>query len=104
MNFDYLIIGAGTAGCVLSNRLTEKSQNLVGLFEAGQSSNTWKVKIPFKYGRFNIDIMDKEGNKLTTNQINLDNNMTCHIELSNIWNFNNSYGCIWNLKKIELQN
>ena len=27
-----------------------------------------------------------------------------NIELSNIWNFNNSYGCIWNLKKIELQN
>ena len=38
------------------------------------NNNTWKVKIPFKYGRFNIDIMDKEGNKLTTNQINQDNN------------------------------
>ena len=34
MNFDYLIIGAGTTGCVLANRLTEKSQNTVGLFEA----------------------------------------------------------------------
>tara|TARA_B100000378_G_C18013418_1_gene401541 strand:+ start:696 stop:1190 length:495 start_codon:yes stop_codon:yes gene_type:complete len=68
------------------------------------NNNTWKVKIPFKYGRFNIDIIDKEGNKLTTDQINQDNNMICHIELSNIWNFNNSYGCIWNLKKIELQN
>ena len=46
MNFDYLIIGAGTAGCVLANRLTEKSQNTVGLFEAGQSSDIWKVKMP----------------------------------------------------------
>jgi len=46
MNFDYLIIGAGTTGCVLANRLTEKSQNTVGLFEAGQSSDIWKVKMP----------------------------------------------------------
>ena len=46
MNFDYLIIGAGTTGCVFANRLTEKSQNTVGLFEAGQSSVIWKVKMP----------------------------------------------------------
>ena len=49
MNFDYLIIGAGTTGCVLANRLTEKSQNTVGLFEAGQSSDIWKVKMPLAY-------------------------------------------------------
>ena len=46
MKFDYLIIGAGTAGCVLSNRLTEKPQNSVALFEAGKSSDIWKVKMP----------------------------------------------------------
>ena len=46
MNFDYLIIGAGTTGWVLANRLTEKSQNTVGLFEAGPSSDIWKVKMP----------------------------------------------------------
>ena len=34
MNFDYLIIGAGSAGCVLANRLTENDQNHVAIFEA----------------------------------------------------------------------
>ena len=34
MNFDYLIIGAGSAGCVLANRLTENNQNNVAIFEA----------------------------------------------------------------------
>ena len=46
MNFDYIIIGAGSAGCVLANRLTANGQNNVAVFEAGKPSNIWKVKMP----------------------------------------------------------
>ena len=37
MKFDYLIIGAGSAGCVLAIRLSETSINNVALFGAGKS-------------------------------------------------------------------
>ena len=46
MKFDYLIIGAGTAGCVLANRLSENPQNHVAIFEAGGNSDIWKVNMP----------------------------------------------------------
>ena len=46
MKFDYLIIGAGTAGCVLAKRLSENSQNNVAIFEAGGNSDIWKVNMP----------------------------------------------------------
>ena len=46
MKFNYLIIGAGTAGCVLANRLSENPQNDVAIFEAGGNSDIWKVNMP----------------------------------------------------------
>ena len=46
MKYDYVIIGGGSAGCVLANRLTENGKFNVALFEAGKPSDIWKVKMP----------------------------------------------------------
>ncbi|WP_424830269.1 GMC family oxidoreductase [Ruegeria sp.] len=48
-DFDYIIVGAGTAGCVLANRLTEDPSTRVLLLEAGKSDSYHWVHIPVGY-------------------------------------------------------
>ena len=49
--FDYVIVGAGSAGCVLANRLTESGVHNVLLLEAGgPDRNPW-LHIPLGYGK-----------------------------------------------------
>jgi choline dehydrogenase-like flavoprotein len=44
--YDYVIVGAGSAGCVLANRLSDDPETRVCLLEAGQHDQSFLVRIP----------------------------------------------------------
>ena len=49
--FDYVIVGGGTAGCVLANRLSADGQSRVLMLEAGPRDNYVWIHVPIGYGK-----------------------------------------------------
>jgi len=57
--FDYVIVGAGSAGCVLADRLTRDGRSRVLLLEAGPEDSSFFIRVPMGLGKViaNPDLM-----------------------------------------------
>ena len=49
LEFDYIVVGAGSAGCLLANRLSANPNHRVALIEAGGADDWFWIKIPVGY-------------------------------------------------------
>src|SRR5689334_7910895 len=75
--FDYIVVGAGSAGCVVAARLSENPRYTVLLLEAGGVDKDWRIEMPLGVGAL-LESGAHNWNYLTEPEPHLNNRQISH--------------------------
>ena len=75
--FDYIVVGAGSAGCVVAARLSENPRHKVLLLEAGGADKHWRIEMPLGVGAL-LESGAHNWNYLTEPEPHLNNRRISH--------------------------
>ena len=67
-HYDYVIVGGGSAGCVLANRLSADPSTSVLVLEAGRPDSLWDVYIHMPASRTRTDVDGSALRRLASTQ------------------------------------
>ena len=60
-----------------------------------------KIKIPYRYNKYETEFKDNENKYIISNEILKDDKLIIYLQCNTMWDLNNTYGLVWVTKLIK---
>ena len=80
-----------------------EKKNYIPIIKTNDKGNIIKLKIMYRMNKLILDCYNKDKQNILYSDIQKNTNIKCLVKISNFWNYNNKYGLLIYLKKINLK-